>query len=221
MAAIASAEVSTGGCVTGAINKRWRVENAEYLKQYKKINRRRDLEQERSNRKRHAHVNRLKCSRRRARRFNAPGYHTSEQWQAVLDRYGYKCLRCGSTENLTEDHVLPLSKGGSNWIENIQPLCGSCNSSKQDTYADYRPEKDRVALEALIELGKLANTTQPSRVRRGTENGRAKLTNAAVIEIKENKALSTRELANKFGVSVSVINNIKAGRAWRHLKADH
>jgi 5-methylcytosine-specific restriction endonuclease McrA len=50
------------------------------------------------------------------------------------------CLRCGSSEDITQDHVVPLSKGGRNHISNIQPLCRPCNSSKSSSVVDYRPD---------------------------------------------------------------------------------
>lgn len=60
----------------------------------------------------------------------AEGRHTDEQWEIVKKRYNYKCAMCKKSKKLTRDHLMPLSKGGSNYISNIQPLCASCNSKK-------------------------------------------------------------------------------------------
>jgi 5-methylcytosine-specific restriction endonuclease McrA len=40
------------------------------------------------------------------------------------------CNSCGSKESIQIDHVIPLSRGGSHGIGNLQPLCKSCNISK-------------------------------------------------------------------------------------------
>jgi len=76
----------------------------------------------------------------------AEGSHTEAEWAALLLGCGNECLRCGTSGELTNqgyltrDHVVPLSRGGSDSISNIQPLCQSCNSWKYTREIDFRPK---------------------------------------------------------------------------------
>ena len=58
------------------------------------------------------------------------------QWrrlrEAIFERDGRKCSYCGATEDLAVDHVVPLSRGGTNDPGNLTPACKPCNSSKRD-----------------------------------------------------------------------------------------
>lgn len=90
-------------------------------------------------------VNQVGQSKCKAKRLAAKGTHTTAQWIALKEFYQYKCLRCGANESnlsrpLEEDHVVPLSKFGTNWITNIQPLCHNCNGmgGKGTNSTDYR-----------------------------------------------------------------------------------
>jgi len=63
------------------------------------------------------------------------GSFTAEEFAAL----GNQCLRCHLDDvPMTADHVIPVSKGGTSYISNIQPLCQSCNSSKGSKHTDYR-----------------------------------------------------------------------------------
>ena len=48
----------------------------------------------------------------------------------VMQKYGGKCQYCGSEENLSIDHDIPISKGGTNSRDNFVLACRSCNSKK-------------------------------------------------------------------------------------------
>jgi len=41
-----------------------------------------------------------------------------------------KCVQCESKEKLEYDHIIPISKGGSNTERNVQLLCEKCNREK-------------------------------------------------------------------------------------------
>jgi len=57
---------------------------------------------------------------------------------ALANLYGHVCMSCGSTEEITLDHVVPRADNGWSSLSNLQLLCKSCNVSKADSYADYR-----------------------------------------------------------------------------------
>lgn len=79
----------------------------------------------------------------RLRLARAKATHTEEQWVALLDFCGRKCLHCGIPEHaldggkLTKDHIIQISRGGSDGIENLQPLCRNCNHPAT-RYGDLR-----------------------------------------------------------------------------------
>ena len=75
----------------------------------------------------------VQVTRRRARKLGARGSHTVEESLALRWKSGWRCYYCGQALNektVTEDHKTPLSRGGSNEIDNIVIACRPCNSSK-------------------------------------------------------------------------------------------
>lgn len=68
------------------------------------------------------------------------GFHSSNEWETLKAQYNWTCPCCHKGEpkiKLTKDHIVPISKGGSDNIENIQPLCHSCNCKKHTRTIKY------------------------------------------------------------------------------------
>lgn len=62
-------------------------------------------------------------------------------WSAVVARHGCACVYCGLSVDMTLDHVIPRSRGGSDSVDNLVPACRSCNSSKgARTPDEWRPK---------------------------------------------------------------------------------
>ena len=89
-------------------------------------------------------ADKAQTAKKRARKLQAEGSFSADEWLELKREYNYSCLCCGRREPdicLTVDRVIPLVKGGTNRIDNIQPLCVSCNSKKHSKSIDYRGDK--------------------------------------------------------------------------------
>ena|SRR3990167_2090146 len=81
-----------------------------------------------------------KTLKRLHRKRSNGGEHTDSEWQDLKKKYNYMCLCCKRFEpeiKLTRDHIVPVTLGGDNNISNLQPLCRSCNSRKNNKTINF------------------------------------------------------------------------------------
>jgi 5-methylcytosine-specific restriction endonuclease McrA len=108
---------------------RWvaRPENAEKIVKY-----RRQDQQRFPNRKKYPENGRADYARIRAKKLGCEGSYTGQELKDLMVAQGGKCLECSAVldEKYEADHKIPLRVGGTNYIENIQLLCGPCNRAK-------------------------------------------------------------------------------------------
>lgn len=138
-----------------AYNHRYYHQNRERCDQYNREYRRRHWNEwlramatDQARRWRHANPDKVaaKDARRNAREKTSVGSFTREEFVALCERFGNRCVCCGVQDAmLVPDHIVPLAKGGCSYIENIQPLCRSCNCKKHVKVIDYRADASRAA----------------------------------------------------------------------------
>jgi len=134
--------------------KKWKKEQRKNNTEYAKRQRESKREYSKNNRETINNWRRLNTKkvqewnrRRVMKKKGVIGSHTDEEWETLKADYGFNCAECGVSEDeleilwegtqftkLTKDHILPISRGGTDFIENIRPLCVSCNSKKLDSY---------------------------------------------------------------------------------------
>jgi hypothetical protein len=85
----------------------------------------------------------MRCSRRvhrwrrNAAERDAIGSFTWSEFMRIAARFNYCCAYCGTKPTqLDPDHVVPLSRGGSNSTTNLLPSCHTCNGDKRDLLLD-------------------------------------------------------------------------------------
>jgi len=70
------------------------------------------------------------CNTKRRMRMYACLYNRSIK--KILIKEESRCNYCLSDKNLTIDHIIPISKGGKNSLDNVQVLCSTCNIKKNN-----------------------------------------------------------------------------------------
>lgn len=78
---------------------------------------------------------------RNAQRRGAEGYYSRDDIIRIGEEQNGFCIYCDAdlTLGFEIDHKTPISRGGTNWPDNIQLLCSPCNNRKRaKTDAEYR-----------------------------------------------------------------------------------
>lgn len=128
---------------TRDVDPKWRTASSirEYHREYSEKNRGKINELS----KRWAKNNREKRNANQRARRGAGGFVGNEDWDRVCNEYGNLCVCCLEPKKLTLDHIVAVTNGGRTEIDNIQPLCAKCNSSKGAKTIDYRADfKERI-----------------------------------------------------------------------------
>lgn len=123
------------------LRKKWEDENREMVNQKRRDRRLKNreavlLKEAKYRKNNHEKIlakNSTADHKRRAKLKNLDKHFTLREWEDLILKCDFNCQMCFKKFNkrqLEKDHIIPISKNGSNEISNIQPLCKSCNCKK-------------------------------------------------------------------------------------------
>lgn len=95
---------------------------------------------------------RISGMRRDHRKRQLPATLTVAEWESALEYFECSCAYCGKpSDNLHQEHFMPLAKGGGYTKDNIVPACSECNQSKSDIMPrDWLPEDVYTVVSAYL-----------------------------------------------------------------------
>jgi 5-methylcytosine-specific restriction endonuclease McrA len=130
--------------------------------------------------------------------FNDPRYNSSfpyVEWGKKLDDCNYTCAICGKHGKMAIDHIFPISRGGGQNIDNLQPLCHSCNAKKRN-----KTMEEFMKNQHAVELGKI---------------GRSKNTTAQAASSRENGKLGGRPKG------IPAIQHKRGDEPWSYISSSY
>jgi len=91
--------------------------------------------------------------RYRANKMGSIGSVTENEVRLLVNYYERTCAYCLNREATQIDHIVPLSRGGANGIENLVPSCGLCNTRKNSrSFEDHVERETAIGRDEVVSV---------------------------------------------------------------------
>ncbi len=134
----------------------------------------------------------------------------------ILERDGHKCTYCGATDNLSVDHIVPISRGGLHDDSNLVTACRECNSGKGNkTVAEWEQVKsERIAAAAAKEERRKAKEER-RKAKEVRNQPRVDWMNWAVGKTEQEVVANTARCRVRFRDGIQLPRTIAMNLTWR------
>lgn len=81
----------------------------------------------------------------------------------IKEKWNHECAYCGSDDELTLDHIVPLAKGGVDYTHNVLCSCRKCNSAKGHTpWREWYESQEFFSYERMEKIEEWSRPPRPS-----------------------------------------------------------